>query len=139
MCIRDSTVGIAVFLILSFPSCGSDSERKTPQQEVEESTNTIKRYGLASHYEDEFHGSVTAFGERYDKNALTAAHKTLPLNTWVRVTSLENNESVEVRINDRGPYLKGRIIDLSGRAAKEINLVGQGTMKVKIEVLTKSN
>ncbi len=92
-------------------------------------------YGMASIYSDQYQGSKTASGETYDMSLLTAAHKTLPFGTVVRVTRLDNRESVAVRINDRGPFVKGRIIDLSKNAAKRINLTDIGTVKVKVEVI----
>jgi len=94
-------------------------------------------YGMASYYGDEFHGSETASGQRYDKNAMTAAHKTLPMGTTVRVTRLDNKKFVDVRINDRGPYLKGRIIDLSGKAAETLGMRSDGTTEVQVDVLGK--
>ncbi len=94
-----------------------------------------EEYGMASYYGDEFHGGATASGEAYDKNKLTAAHKTLTMGTRVKVTRLDNKKSVVVRINDRGPYLKGRIIDLSGRAASALDMIIDGTAEVKLEVL----
>ncbi|MEM6319211.1 MAG: septal ring lytic transglycosylase RlpA family protein [Bacteroidota bacterium] len=94
-----------------------------------------EEYGMASYYGDEFDGGATASGEAYDKNKLTAAHKTLPMGTKVRVTRLDNKKSVVVRINDRGPYLKGRVIDLSGRAAAALDMLADGTAEVKIEEL----
>ena len=95
--------------------------------------------GLASFYSPEFHGRETANGERLNMKALTAAHKTLPFNSIVRVTLLETGKSTVVRINDRGPFVKGRIIDLSGGAAKKIGLNNQGIGRVKIELLKKGN
>lgn len=92
-------------------------------------------YGMASYYGDEFHGSETASGERYNKEELTAAHKTLPMGTRVRVTRMDTKKYVDVRINDRGPYLKGRIIDLSGRAADALNMRKDGTTQVKLDVI----
>ncbi len=91
--------------------------------------------GVASYYGDEFRGKVTASGERFDPDKLTAAHRAYPLGTRVRVTNLENGKSVVVRINDRGPYKAGRIIDLSVRAAREIGLVMDGVTRVAIQVL----
>ena len=91
--------------------------------------------GLASYYNDEFHGDPTASGELYDRNELTAAHREYPFGTFVRVTNLDNGKSVVVRINDRGPHQEERIIDVSGRAAREIDLVRMGVAKVKIEVV----
>jgi rare lipoprotein A len=90
---------------------------------------------MASYYGTEFDGRTTANGERYDMHDLTAAHETLPFNTRVRVTNLSNNLSVVVRINDRGPFTKRRIIDLSYAAAEKIGLIEAGTTKVEIDVL----
>ena len=91
--------------------------------------------GVSSFYAEDFHGKLTANGEVYDMYGLTAAHKTLPLNTIVRVTNLVNNKSLILRINDRGPYIKGRILDCSYGAAKKLDFIVQGTTDVKIEVI----
>lgn len=91
--------------------------------------------GKASFYADKFEGSPTASGEKYRHNKLTAAHKTLPFGTKVRVTNVANNETVEVVINDRGPYVENRIIDLSKSAAEKLGFVNQGLADVKLEVL----
>ena len=92
-------------------------------------------YGRASWYGKEFHGKKTASGEVFNMFAYTAAHRRLPFGTKVRVTNLENGKSVVVKINDRGPFIKGRIIDLSYAAAKKIDLVKMGVARVRIEVL----
>lgn len=91
--------------------------------------------GIASWYGPGFHGRPTASGERYDQWALTAAHRTLPMGTQVRVTSLENARAVGVRINDRGPFVDGRVIDLSRAAAERLRMIGPGLMRVRVEVL----
>lgn len=91
--------------------------------------------GIASWYGPNFHAKKTSNGETYNMYALTAAHKTLPMNTVVRVDNLENGKSVVVRVNDRGPFVDGRIIDLSNTAAHEIDMVRKGTVRVKITVL----
>jgi len=91
--------------------------------------------GVASFYGKKFHGRPTASGERFDMNALTAAHRTLPFGTRVRVTNLENGSRVVVRINDRGPSSTDRIIDVSYGAARELKFVGQGLTRVRLEVL----
>lgn len=91
--------------------------------------------GMASYYADSLQGNPTASGEAYDRNALTAAHKTLPFGTSVKVTNLDNGRSVVVRINDRGPHVKNRVIDVSGIAAEKLGLLDSGTAKVKLEVL----
>lgn len=91
--------------------------------------------GVASWYGPGFHGKRTANGEIYDQHDLTAAHPSLPLGTRVMVTSLENGRSVEVRVNDRGPFVGGRVIDLSYAAARAIDMVGPGTARVRVELL----
>lgn len=91
--------------------------------------------GIASWYGADFHGKQTANGEIYDMNARTAAHRSLPFNTKVRVTNLINNLSVDVRINDRGPYIKDRVIDLSRAAAESIDMIGIGTAPVLVQVI----
>lgn len=91
--------------------------------------------GLASWYGDDFHGRSTASGERYNMHDSTAAHKILPMNTRVRVTNLENGRIAIVRINDRGPFVSGRIIDVSHKAAQELDIVSKGTARVRIETL----
>ena len=94
--------------------------------------------GTASWYGPGFHGKKTASGEIYDQNKLTAAHKTVPLGSKARVTNLENGNSVEVEINDRGPFVKGRIIDLSRAAAGALGIVESGTAPVQIELIRDS-
>ena len=94
--------------------------------------------GGASYYADKFHGRTTANGEKYDKNKYTAAHRKLPFGTMVKVTNLANGKSVIVRVNDRGPFVKNRIIDVSRRAAHELDFIRQGVTKVKIEIIDKN-
>ena len=91
--------------------------------------------GMASWYGDDFHNKRTANGETYDMRAVTAAHRTLPLPSIVRVTNLENGRSIIARVNDRGPYVKNRIIDLSEKGAELLGYKNKGTTKVKVEVL----
>jgi rare lipoprotein A len=95
--------------------------------------------GKASYYAAKFTGRRTAFGERVDANALEAAHRTLPRNTLVEVTNLQNHRSVVVRINDRGPFAKGRIMDLTYAAAKSIGLIQRGVGMVSLRVVGKAN
>ncbi len=90
--------------------------------------------GLASVYSEHLNGKPTASGERYDSNSLTAAHRTVPLGAEVRVTNLDNGKSVRVRVNDRGPHIQGRIVDLSSRAAAALGMRG-GVARVKVEIL----
>jgi rare lipoprotein A len=128
-----------VVLFVSFSllvsSCAAPTRRvkKKPVESVPGRLDSfyVER-GVASWYGREFHGNPTASGEIYNMYDLTAAHRALPLGTRAMVTNLENNRSVEVRINDRGPFVKDRIIDLSYAAAKVIDMVDHGTAQVKI-------
>ena len=90
--------------------------------------------GEASYYSDKLDGNKTASGEIYKKDGLTAAHRTLPFGTKVKVTYLKTGKSVEVVVNDRGPHAKSRIIDLSGAAAKQVGMIDDGHGKVKLEI-----
>ena len=90
---------------------------------------------MASWYGHPYHGRQAANGEIYDMEKLTAAHRTLPFNTWVRVENLSNEKAVEVRITDRGPFIEGRIIDLSHAAAREIDMIGPGVTRVRVRVI----
>ncbi len=98
-------------------------------------TLAAEQVGLASWYGADFQGKPTASGQIFDEEKLTAAHRTLPLRSRVRVTNLENGRSVEVRINDRGPYVSGRVLDLSTRAAKALGMQKEGLALVRIELL----
>ena len=91
--------------------------------------------GVASYYGPNFHGKLTANGEVYDMYGVTAAHKEIPFNTVARVTNLDNGKSLILRINDRGPYIDGRILDCSYGAAKKLDFINNGTANVKIEII----
>jgi len=91
--------------------------------------------GRASFYGDAHHGQTTASGDEFDKSGMTAAHRTLPLGTTARVTNLENGRSVEVRVNDRGPFVSGRVIDLSPKAAKRLHMTNDGVVPVRLDVV----
>lgn len=125
-----------------FASCSSAEKKVRPPKEphrAEAPTSAareIPRRGQASWYGKSLHGRRTASGERFDMNALTAAHRTLPFGTRVRVTELKGGKSVEVRINDRGPFARARIIDISFAAAKALGIVSTGTASVEITVLS---
>lgn len=105
------------------------------EYEVLESNADFSQEGIASWYGTKFHGELTSTREEYDMYAMTAAHKTLPLPSYVLVTNLENQKQVLVRVNDRGPFKEGRIIDLSYAAAHRIDMHEQGTAKVHIQTL----
>lgn len=119
-------------LCLMVSSCGVI--RRSAPPEVS-GVGAVIGSGIASWYGPNFHGKLTANGERYNMNDYTAAHKTLPFNTMVRVDNVENGKSVVVRINDRGPYIANRIIDLSRRAAQQIDMIGSGTASVQLMVV----
>jgi len=114
---------------LALGAAGCTAVRPTPPV-----TNGVQS-GVASWYGPGFHGRRTANGEIYDQYELTAAHQTLPLGTRVMVTNLNNGRAVEVRINDRGPFVDGRVIDLSYAAARTVGMIGPGTAPVRVEVL----
>jgi len=100
--------------------------------------NGFVQTGIASWYGRKFHGRKTSNGETYNMYGMTAAHKTLPMNTWVSVHNLENNRKIVVRVNDRGPFVSGRIIDLTHTGASRLGMVGKGTAKVRITALGKA-
>jgi rare lipoprotein A len=102
---------------------------------VPDPPNHPSQTGIASWYGPGFHGKATASGAIYDQNDLTAAHQTLPLGTRVMVTNLETGSAIEVTINDRGPFAKGRIIDLSFAAGNALGMIGPGTIPVRVEVI----
>ncbi len=95
-----------------------------------------EEYGKCGYYADSFQGRPTSSGEKYDKNDLTCSHKSLPFGTRLRVTRLDNKKTVVVRVNDRGPFIEGYVVDVSGEAASELGLFKDGTTRVKTEVLT---
>ena len=139
---------IIFILILSIMGCSSapryaqGRSHSTPDRSSKKIRNGSKNVkhkklmiGISSYYAEDFHGKLTANGEVYDMYGLTAAHKTLPLNTIVRVTNLDNEKSLILRINDRGPYVKGRILDCSYGAAKKLGFLANGTTQVRVEVI----
>ena len=124
------------FLFTLFSGCTSVvrfNNGKTEKIDNISTSNTFK--GLASYYSDKFDGKKTASGELFSQKELTAAHKTLPFGTIVKVTRVSNQKQVVVRINDRGPFVEGRIIDLSYRAALELDLINAGVAEVIIEII----
>ena len=109
------------------------SRVRVPQPPAADSR--VSQTGIASWYGPGFHGKATASGDVYNQNDMTAAHQTLPLGSKVMVTNMENGRAAEVLVNDRGPFAKGRIIDLSYAAAQSIDMVGPGTALVRVDVL----
>ena len=118
-------------------SKNTTAKKTTTKKATSKKTTASKTYqtGLASFYGGKWHGRKTANGEIFNTNSLTAAHKTLPFNTRVKVTNLSNGKSVIVRINNRGPYIKGRIIDLSTAAFTSIESRNKGITRVKLEIV----
>ena len=110
-------------------------ENEKMVDEIMERTASKISTGVVSWYGDKFHGRKTASGERYDKHELTAAHKSLPFGTKVKVTNIRNGKSVVVEINDRGPYAKSRVLDLSQAAFSEIGHTNTGVMQVEYEII----
>lgn len=102
-----------------------------------EENNRYNEIGIASWYGDEFHNKKTANGDIFDMNSMTAAHKTLPMPSIVKITNLENGKSTKLVINDRGPFVDNRIIDVSRKAAMELGFINKGITKVKVEFLKK--
>ena len=128
--------GMVLIIFMSF-GCGSKkSSRGYRHSDELKNVDGYTQTGLASWYGDKEHGNLAASGERFSKYDYTAAHKSLPFGTIVRVTNLENGKDVVVNINDRGPFIRGRIIDLSYSSAKSIDLVKTGVAKVKVEVIS---
>lgn len=141
-------LGAALMVALFLSACGSSApEPRGAGQQVGQPyrINGVRyvpradpdydRVGMASWYGPGFHGKTTASGKRYDMNAMTAAHKTLPFGTRVRVTNLENDRSVTLTINDRGPFVKGRIIDVSRKASEKLGFKTKGKARVRVQVI----
>ena len=140
---------IIPLIIILFSSCttspryNSNVEKKiiiSNKKKKSNKNNTINKKkmeykGVSSWYGKDFHGNLTANGEVYDMYGITAAHKEFPLNTWARVTNLDNDKSIILRINDRGPYIDGRILDCSYGAAKKLGFLDMGTTNVKINII----
>ena len=141
---------ILIFNIILFSSCAVaprynsgdnnlkvSSSSKNNNKKDKKSTKKFKKvyFGVSSWYGKDFHGKLTANGEVYDMYGVTAAHKELPLNTVARVTNIDNDKSIILRINDRGPFVKGRILDCSMGAAKKLGFHTAGTANVKIEII----
>ncbi len=140
-------LGLLPAVLLGLPGCGlfRSSEKSTLTGTYKPYTVRGKTYypltsaenfreeGLASWYGKDFHGRSTANGEIYNMHAMTAAHKILPMQTQVRVTNLENGKQVTLRINDRGPFVQGRVIDVSYKAAQHLDILGKGVARVRVE------
>jgi len=130
-------------LLFSLLKCSTGAKfSRTPKYTREFSREQASQYrvnqvlkGECSYYADKFHGKKTANGEIYNMNAFTAAHRTLPFNTILEVKNIKNGKTVRVRVNDRGPFKKGRILDISLAAAKKIDLVRMGVAQIEAKII----
>ncbi|HEY8329713.1 MAG TPA: septal ring lytic transglycosylase RlpA family protein [Pseudomonas sp.] len=118
---------LPILLLVLLAGCASRDQASAPSD--------YRAEGQASYYSSRHHGRRTASGERFDMHALTAAHRSLPFGSKVKVTNVKNQRSVVVRINDRGPYARGRIIDVSRKAAERLGMLGSGVTQVRLERL----
>lgn len=140
---RDRKVSLLLLLVLAVGVAGLGGCRRKPARRARAPVPPPAvrpgeiETGLASWYGDPYHGRASSSGEIYDKMKFTAAHRTLPFHTWVRVTNLENHRFTTVRINDRGPFIEGRIIDLSQAAAMALEMIGPGTALVRLDIIQK--
>lgn len=139
-------VGLFLSALLLVSACGPSLKRsgtsyviKGKRYHILASAEGFREKGLASWYGEPFHGRKTANGEIYDMNKISAAHKTLPLNTWVEVKNLDNGRKLLVRINDRGPFVRGRIIDLSRAAAEKMGMLKSGVAEVSLRAVSAPN
>jgi len=130
-----SLIALAVIVALISAACGKRVKARLPVQSPAPAVIGAIEYGSASWYGDPYNGRAAASGEVYDMQQLTAAHRTLPFQTWVEVTNRLNGKQVVVRINDRGPFVDGRIIDLSLAAARAVDMVRTGVVPVQLRIV----
>jgi len=136
VCRNPLIIGVGIAFLISGCTRSLSQRRPSPPRAAPAPYHPQPdQLGRASWYGPGFHGRRTANGERYDQNGLTAAHRTLPLGSEVHVTNVANGKSVRVRINDRGPFVRGRVIDLSRGAAKQLGIIRRGTGQVRVHVL----
>jgi len=134
-CIALQRLGCALVLMLFVAACGRHNAARLPAPPSPPARIGSTESGIASWYGVPYHGRRSASGEVFDMEMLTAAHRTLPFQTWVEVTNLSNGKQVDVRINDRGPFVRGRVIDLSMAAARQLDMVRAGTVQVRLKVI----
>jgi rare lipoprotein A len=133
---RCAGAAVCVLTFLTIEGCAGSAPRFTSKNsEPASAPSSHQLQGIASYYADEFNGRTTSNGEVFDMRKLTAAHRTLPFGTVVRVTNTQNGRSVVVRINDRGPFKDDRVIDLSLEGARQIGMIGSGTAPVSLEII----
>lgn len=133
---------LCLLIMLSLIGCASSNKIASSDPVISQKEPSVVgdiQYGVSSYYAEKFHGKRTANGEIYDMYEISGAHQTLPLNSIVRVTNLENNKILVIKINDRGPFIKNRIFDCSYGAAVKLGFISKGTAIVKVEVLEIGN
>lgn len=131
-----------LLIMLSLIGCASSNKIASSDPVISQKEPSVVgdiQYGVSSYYAEKFHGKRTANGEIYDMYEISGAHQTLPLNSIVKVTNLENNKILVIKINDRGPFIKNRIFDCSYGAAVKLGFISKGTAIVKVEVLEIGN
>ena len=131
-----------LLIMFSLISCASSNKTADSESVIKQKEPVAVgdiQYGVSSYYADKFHGKRTANGEIYDMYGISGAHQTLPLNSIVKVTNLENNKKLVIKINDRGPFIKDRIFDCSYGAAVKLAFISKETATVKVEVLEIGN
>jgi len=131
-----------LLIIFGLVSCASSNKSYSPDTVIKHKEPIAVgdiEYGVSSYYAEKFHGKRTANGEIYDMYGISGAHQTLPLNSIVKVTNLENNKELIMKVNDRGPFIKNRIYDCSYGAAVKLEFISKGTAIVKVEVLEIGN
>src|SRR4051812_15767525 len=133
--IAPANIGCALMLMLFVAGCGRHNAARLPAPPSPPARIGSTETGIASWYGVPYHGRRSASGEIFDMEMLTAAHRALPFQTWVEVTNLSNGKQVDVRINDRGPFVGGRVIDLSMAAARQLDMVRAGTARVQLKVI----
>ncbi len=135
-------LNICLLIILSLIGCASNNKTVSIEHVISQKEPSAVgdiQYGVSSYYADKFHGKRTANGEIYDMYGISGAHQTLPLNSIIKITNLENNKILVIKINDRGPFTKNRIFDCSYGAAVKLGFISKGTATVKVEVLEIGN
>jgi rare lipoprotein A len=133
MKVKVKIIFLYLFLIITFSSCTSLFGKKKDTSSTSAKTGEYSETGIASYYGDKYEGRPTASGEKFRQQLLTAAHRTLPFGTMVTVTNLKNDKKIRVRINDRGPFKEGRIIDVTRKGAEMLDFVRDGLVEVKID------
>lgn len=142
---RGAAFGAALAIALSVQACvwsvplATAPPATTPSDDPSVYAVGWTQTGIASWYGEPFHGRTTAAGGTYDMDEISAAHQTIPFGTWIRVDNLDNGRSIDLNVNDRGPFVRGRILDVSRAAARALEMIGPGTARVRITIIEAAN